>query len=863
MARLPTADELSGPASLRSGRTYGVVDATGAGRGLAAAGDSIAGLGLELKRIDKENLAKQNAVDIARAEAVKTEGLLSAQNQFDNDPDYSTYKDRAPKATGEVVTKAADLIRDPEMRQRWAYGAQADAARVNDGIYDKGTRTRRAAETVAFDDALETNRRIYVDPDTTDEAKAKAKADINGAIKTGQSTGLLSPEEADARRKTYIENADFSRGKLAVERDPSIISRPLPKDKSERVGGAMGFFMSRGWTKEQAAGIVGNLFAESELNPHAVNKGDGSDGSDSIGAGQWNKGRATALKAFAAQQGKDWRDISVQYAFVDHELRNNERSAGDRLRAAKDVRSATEAMIMYERPQGSNNGPHNAHNYSGRLKFAAMAAGQDTNPDWYKAISPEQRAVINQEAETRQNQIGAEMRGQIEVATQNAPIAIQNTGSYDGALPTADQFMQAYGPQEGADRYNKFQASVQTGQDAYSFRTMSAEQIQQVVDAAAPTSSGDDAAVQQQRYSALSNAASGIVKAREADPAIYVRQAFPNVDQAWQGVTEEGGYQRAIAASVAAQQSLGIRNVQPLPADIADNAVAQFKSEQNTQADRIASVSNVLMATPDTAQRGILFNQLVKAGLPEITQGAFEALSRGDQGAANRLFQAAMIDPSKIAGTIPGGIKTSDIDLAVQTNIMDQGQVGDLYYGLTNGTADNYVQAERDSKLINNAVNLRLRNGETLDAAIQGVSKDLYGDVQAVTSHNAQIIVPRGQDAAPVLDGLNAKLPDVHAALTEALTPPKETKASDGSKAILDAATTNYVNQVMAEGFFRNSGSGYVFIDPFTGTAVSDKAGKPVIFQPDVAAERPKRLQQDNAPLTDDMFDQFQKRQGQ
>lgn len=865
MARLPTAVDLSGQPSLRSGRAYGAADTSAAGRGLASLGNDLVALGGELRK-------KQDTVDVARAEAYKTEGLLNAQNQFDNDPDYATYKERAPKATGDVVAKAADLIRDPAMRERWKYGAQADAAHVNDRIFDTGTVRSREAETVAFDDALETNRRIYVDPDTSEEAKAKARKDIDGAIATGRSTGLLTPEQADARRKTYIENADFSRGKLAVDRDPSIISRnrgPIAKmisDTAARYG-------------VPPAIALGIAQIESGLNP-------GAKSPTSSAEGLYQQIDANAAQYGLRNKRNPEENADAGIRFIRDNMNGFRRSLGreptpgetylahfsgfgvaEKIAAADDSTPTSAVFspnaIAANRSILAGKTVGEVKAWADRKMASAMReAGAGENPEWYKALSPEQRAAIDQEAETRQNQIGAEMRGNIEVATQNAPVAIQNTGAYVGSLPTADQFMQAYGPQDGADRYNKFQAAVQTSQDMYSMRTMSADQIQQMVDTATPTSSGDDAAIQQQRYTALSNAASGIIKARESDPAVYVRQAFPNVDQAWQGVTEDGGYQRAIAVSVAAQQSLGISNVQPLPHDIATNAVAQFKNEQNTQSDRIASVSNVLMATPDKAQRGILFNQLVKAGLPDTTQGAFEALSRGDQGAANRLFQAAMIDPTKIAGAIPGGIKTSDIDLAVQTNIMDQGQVGDLYYGLTNGTADNYVQAERDSKLITNAVNLRLRNGETLDAAIQGVSKDLYGDVQAVTSSNAQIIVPADQDAALILDGLNAKLPEVKTALANSLVVPDSTKTSDGSKAVLDAATTNYVNQVMAEGFFRNSGGGYVFIDPFTGTAVSDMTGRPVIFQPTVAGVRPKRFQQDNNPLTDDTFDKFQKRMG-
>ncbi|MFK5284416.1 hypothetical protein ACI3PL_33030, partial [Lacticaseibacillus paracasei] len=73
----------------------------------------------DLSAIGAERKQQENTVDIARAEAYKTKGLMEKQNAFDNDPDYATYESRAPKETGDVVNKAGELIRDPKMRERW------------------------------------------------------------------------------------------------------------------------------------------------------------------------------------------------------------------------------------------------------------------------------------------------------------------------------------------------------------------------------------------------------------------------------------------------------------------------------------------------------------------------------------------------------------------------------------------------------------------------------------------------------------------------------------------------------------------------------------------------------------------------
>lgn len=818
MARLPDKNALSGPVSLRSGRAIATYDTTAIGRGISAAGDAIAGIGAQIKERD-------NALDIARAEAYKTKGLLDVQNEFDVDPDYSTFDKRAPTKTGDVVKNAANLIRDPNMRQRWALGAQNDAARYNDSIFDRGTTLKRQAEVTALDDALEINRRLYVDPESPDEVKKKARADIEGTLATAEATGLLTPEGANAFRKKYVEDADYSRGELAVQRDPNIISKPLPQNVAGRAEAAMAFYVGRGYTKEQAAGIVGNLIAESKLDPN-VKPGDNGT---AFGIAQWRGERVTRLKRFAAASGKDWQDFETQLAFVDMELQNHETATYRALKGAKTVDEATAAFIGYERPAGwSANNPRGGHNYGGRLKFAAQAAGQEVNPDWYQRLSPEQRQDIQNKAQTRSNQIAVETRGQIEVAAANAPAAILNTGQYDGILPTADQFMQAYGPEDGARRFNAFSADVETSQQAFEFRTMSADQIKAAISEAVPTSSGDNAALETARYETLTKAAETILKVREADPATYARQAFPSVDAAWNNVQQEGGYRAAIAASVAAQQQLGVADVKPLPKFAADEAVTTFKDEQAPVNDRVAAVMRVLVATDDGPQRRALFEQLVDAGLPDTTEGAIDAYLRGDTGAANRLFEAAMVDPSKLPGKIDA--TPAEINEEIQGALFAEGEIGDIFYGISDGSADNLLSAQRDNKLLSNAVNIRMRRGESLDAAVQGAAKDLFGDVQVVNESNAQIILPKDADAAAVLSGLESILPDVRRAVADALTLQGPVPTSDGTKAIMDATTANRIEDILATGYFRNAEGGYVYIDPYTGGAIPDANGNPVIF---------------------------------
>lgn len=83
---------------------------------------------------------------------------------------------------------------------------------------------------------------------------------------------------------------------------------------------AMKFFIENGYTPAVAAGIVGNLQAESAFRTDAV--GDVNIGG-SFGIAQWNKraGRYQKLVSFANRLQQDQNDLFLQLKFVIHELR--------------------------------------------------------------------------------------------------------------------------------------------------------------------------------------------------------------------------------------------------------------------------------------------------------------------------------------------------------------------------------------------------------------------------------------------------------------------------------------------------------------------------------------------------------------
>lgn len=490
----------------------------------------------------------------------------------------------------------------------------------------------------------------------------------------------------------------------------------------------------------------------------------------------------------------------------------------------------------------------------GHKQKAASLLGGTYTPKYANLSYARQETFLNRAEAAynkQQNEQAAVARFEIDTATTNAPAAIMNTGTYTGVMPQQEQFIQAYGPDMGARKYNELMTAVQTSTQAFSMQTMPESEIQQMVKQSAPTSTGENAKLENDRYETLQAAAQQTIKAREADPSTYVQQAFPHVAETWKNAGVDGDYQSALSITAAAQQQLGIKNMQLMPKQLATDTVNRFKDASLPGDERINAITGLVFSSKDQGQRQAVYQQLVSAGLPDTTEGAIEAYARGDQGAGRRLMEAAIIDPGKLPGTAP--FKPSEIDAAIQSQIMDEGQLGDIAYGLTDGSVENQEKAIRDAKLLTNAVNIRVRNGEALETAVSSAAKDLFGDVQPVTGNgqvNAQIIIPTGENPEKVLNGLESFLPTVRSTIETSMSAStsadqSEAVRSTGGAKIIDAVTSNYIENVMAEGYFRNAGNGYVFMDPYVGAAVSGPDGKPMIFTPDQVAAAPVKAKVD------------------
>lgn len=118
-----------------------------------------------------------------------------------------------------------------------------------------------------------------------------------------------------------------------------------PAASGPQVDKDIDFFMRKGWSRNQAIGIVASIQEESGGKTNAV-----GDGGSAYGLAQWHYDRQ---QAFAGWAGHSLRSSTraEQLAFIDYELRSREANAGKALSKTTSATQAADVVSrLYERP---------------------------------------------------------------------------------------------------------------------------------------------------------------------------------------------------------------------------------------------------------------------------------------------------------------------------------------------------------------------------------------------------------------------------------------------------------------------------------------------------------------------------------
>lgn len=858
MPRIPLPETNQLPQGMLQVRA---ADTTAVGRAMMGFGESIAGLGAAFGAMAKKQEQEKEQQDLVAVrktlvderlnqmqtmEKMQTDAPLGAPN-FTKD-----YLGNFEKRRAEIEKQNAEL--SPKAREALNLGM----SELRNGLADNAMRFEsQSAGKKAVMDAQDTQQKLgqIAGMNPTEEG-------YNTAIQEWDKTVDALPNIDAATRETIRRNGrdqiSLAAAQAWVDANPEEARKALSPPKQaapigDREAYAMDTFMKAGYTREQAAGIVGNLIHESGgLNTKARNPGDGRDGSDSIGVAQWNGSRAKALKDFAAAQGKDWHDYDVQLQFVLHELNGSESAAGRALRNAKTADDAAGVIVtMYERPAGSQSGAAASHGWSNRRDQARRLAGASvgrtvtdgqTGVPQLDAIPQDKRNALLNRAEGQINQQAVENRAALAPLVENATAAYMATGEYAGPPITEQMFQQAY-PQDWETRWAQFQNTVQTGETIAEFKTLPLGEIQSRVEALQPATDDPLYADKYKAYEVAQAAAKQVLEARQRDPAAYVMQAFPKISDAVEAASAPDAGADAIRAQFAqmdaAYDQIGMpANQRFLLTDSqVSAAMDRFNNTELTPQDRVAAVQQALASTSDPDQRQRIFEQFVAKDKDfGRLQSAFNAWERGDEGAARRLFTAGMTNPDKVMKA-PEGYTDDMIGAEVEQAMLGDNTIGDAKYGLRAGILENTEMFARDKALAISAVKQAMIGGKSIDEAVELTMRDIHGPVKLIDVYvsypegtvNLYANAPEGTDIAAFRTGAVQALPVFRQALEANMPPP--VSAKDNEQSFLEyQRLKRRVDDIMDTGQLRNLGDGYGFYDPVTQGFVAGSDGQPIVL---------------------------------
>lgn len=169
------------------------------------------------------------------------------------------------------------------------------------------------------------------------------KNEVYGKLK--EEYGLSS----DTDTKEEIEQQEIESTEEVAQTDVKVTSRGSSNEKRSNENIVWDYLIEQGYSAIQVAGIIGNMYQESGVNP-------AREETNGIGYGlvQWSFGRRQQLEAFAESKGKPVSDIYVQLEFLVKELKSGKQLYGtyaDQFNNPYSVDDATEAFCWgFERP---------------------------------------------------------------------------------------------------------------------------------------------------------------------------------------------------------------------------------------------------------------------------------------------------------------------------------------------------------------------------------------------------------------------------------------------------------------------------------------------------------------------------------
>lgn len=234
------------------------------------------------------------------------------------------------------------------LQKNWNLGAtKSDLAASNESLQNRGLLPGLQLTDGNAKTNLSLANPASANPAATKDLSVPASNDgarqsINSSLAISDS--LSSPSQGRGQSRVSWNDLKHGRDKAGRSSDSPAQAGGQPsqaelKGNEQKI---MDYFMGKGLTRAQAAGIVGNIHQESGGDPNRRQMGGGPG----YGLAQWEGSRKQDLARFAREQGKPISDLKTQLDFMYKELTSTESRA---FRALKTATSPAQAADIFQR----------------------------------------------------------------------------------------------------------------------------------------------------------------------------------------------------------------------------------------------------------------------------------------------------------------------------------------------------------------------------------------------------------------------------------------------------------------------------------------------------------------------------------
>lgn len=861
MARMPTAENLS-QSTPRSRSVTQRSRNSSVGDAVTRLGNTITQnlMADEQARLDvqRSTLLKEknetDALQLAAARSDFTARRLAEEDTYrqENDQKYDAWDARFEKNIQKHKLASASKIIDPELRARFEAEVTDDIVRSRNTITNRVRDIKQGQTRAAGLESIERNLQLATTP-------GMSEAEVNALFKQTRATidnlaltGVLSPEQAVQARRGFTGRFAKARITADIQSNPEEAYKDLTNEGQSK--GATGLIKSFEGFRTNAYDDNGTGYRVG-YGSDTITRADGSVEKVTpitiITKADAERDLERRIGEFQAGVVRDigpdvWEGLgATTQAVLTSTAYNYGSLPDDVVNAVKTGDPAAIADAIRNHADDNKGINSKRRNREADLILAGDAAnlGRDV-PVYYKILDPEDRSQLTSSAEgewtarTRQNKdASALQKFQTKSAIENDLAQMEETGHGSQLDPT--EVATVLGSDDAAKWLEDRKQAVNTFKVKSGIDALPSSQIAGAVEGLKPKAGEADFAARQKLYETAKAYGEKAIAERDKDPAGYVMKHVPHVQKAWQGFdpTKPETAAAAIAATVDAQKNIGIapENIMPIPAAQAKLAADRIADSTLPVDDRIATLVGMVSQTPDVGQQEQVLRQLAKARLSTKVANVVDAYSRGDMGAARRLFQAAVIDPEKAPKL---GSAENKLNAAIEDAMLGEGSIGEAFYGLDMGDPRNAHIANSDMELVKSATRLAMAGGMDQEQALDQAMKDVFGPVRRIdaslpTYGTVRGVVDDGVDKGRLVSGMDAAIKgqlndvlDGYLARSYGVVPGLKGQDAKLFKTQMGLQKKN----LLSDGQWRNIGSDWGFFSPTDGAFVSDADGKPITF---------------------------------